>query len=176
MSDFADGAYNTRVPSTPPVSIEVETTGPWSTTLLPDYEPLPKLFLPRTHRVYPIQHPGALLWRTLPFAEHTSRIEAIDPSVLLDYDVSMPNPIKPGFFPHHTEDCDLEFKYEKASGTLSNVYRAFWCKTHGQWCYERPVSVVWTWADNTTSSPSISPRPTGGVNSGPQTKEEMNAH
>ena len=60
--------------------------------------------------------------------------------------------LKPGFFPHHTEHCDIELRAPaKASGFFSTLenppLRRYWCNTHNQWCYERPVKISWQFAD-----------------------------
>lgn len=66
---------------------------------------------------------------------------------------------RPGFFPWHDAECNMEPRYEKV--TMTEQLRAFWCRSHGQWCYERPVGVTWHWADGSKSEPPIRPRPYG---------------
>lgn len=57
-----------------------------------------------------------------------------------------PIPIKHGFPPHHTNDCDLEFRGQWRQG---KPHRKWWCNSHGQWCYEYPVTRVVVWEDGT---------------------------
>jgi hypothetical protein len=46
----------------------------------------------------------------------------------------LPGPIYT--FPWHNDQCVRERQYIGADG-----YKRFWCKTHGQWAAEKPVSV-----------------------------------
>ena len=61
--------------------------------------------------------------------------------------------LKPGFFPHHTEECDIQLRHSSGFDKgwySSNVpQRTYWCNTHNQWCTERPVKVTWEFADGT---------------------------
>jgi hypothetical protein len=49
--------------------------------------------------------------------------------------------------PWHTPKClfDPRTAYERPNATPP--FRAFFCLTHGQWMYEKPVSVEYTWTD-----------------------------
>jgi hypothetical protein len=60
-----------------------------------------------------------------------------------------PNGIKPGFFPWHDDKCEIEFRHESRPhyGQVPLPGKSYWCKTHKQWCTERPVSVTYGWAD-----------------------------
>jgi hypothetical protein len=38
--------------------------------------------------------------------------------------------LRPGFFPWHDENCDMEFRGQKSGE------RSYWCHTHNQWASE----------------------------------------
>jgi len=69
--------------------------------------------------------------------------------------------LKPGFFDHHTEDCDIEFRYESIKPR--QPCRAYFCKTHNQWCYEFPVATTFEWDNGETTKVEHKARPGGGV-------------
>lgn len=62
-------------------------------------------------------------------------------------------PLKPGFMDWHTETCDLVLKYTSGKGAKitanSTPYRAYFCNTHNQWCYEHIVKVTFKFEDGT---------------------------
>jgi len=49
-----------------------------------------------------------------------------------------------GFLPHHDAKCDMEFRH-KGNPTRDHPtpYRAYFCNTHKQWCYESPRKVIY---------------------------------
>jgi hypothetical protein len=56
------------------------------------------------------------------------------------------------------ERCSLELRYEHGRALLragGEPIRGFWCEQHGQWTYEWPISVEWTWADGTTTKQQL---------------------
>jgi hypothetical protein len=50
-----------------------------------------------------------------------------------------------GFHEWHDAECEMEVWPMVSS--LSVPKRMFWCRTHGQWCYESVTTVVYRFED-----------------------------